>query len=820
MATVNCPYCPFGYETNEEYAAHILRRHKNEGAFFVRCSFNNCDYTSQNWHNYRQHWRRQHGSQRTVMFTLAQEGHSVDIEMPEQPPDQDIPIANNRSPVCEDSLHAAKFLLHLENRNQLTRSGAHDLTGALGLFLGNVLDNVEKDIKAEIGDSNQEVLARCGRVISKWKCHDLLSLGSAHMRRKMYQTHFAYIEPQSVYLGKVHISDPKCGRKVSQSRYGYIIPIMEWVKALMSIPQIAEFAAHESVTRAGVLSDFSSGSYIRQHDLYGRETPFLQFIIGYDDLELQNPLRANKNHKLAMFYFTLANIPPRHRSKLDAIFPFAICRSSHVRKFGLGRILKDFTATITELQGGKEITVGSQNMHITGDLIAALCDTPAAALLGGFKESSSFAWQSCRMCDCDNEFAKSHFEEDDFTNRDMARYLEQCKTLETLDLERHRTHWSKHFGINRRSVLCEIPNFPVTSNLLQDPMHCILEGVFPYTAALLLQHLITVDKLFTLGEFNSEVQNFPYSEIDRGNKPTTFELKQINQSYHLKMKAASSLMAVYIFPLILGKFTDQNHKQYSNFLLLVRIAQLSFSPFVDSTSAAVLGQLVHDFCRDFEELYPGHNLRPKFHFLVHLPSQLLKFGPLRFHSTMRFEAKHGFFKDHRWKNFNNLPLSLLRKHQLHFSDRCTKASGELVDNLFPEGMGGRGAAEEAVDECELPECLQQSNQRYTRAESWVFKEQQWRVGYVMLLSDTDCENPSFGVLKTILISDSACIYVVYSPCEVIDFLGEFNAFQVHELNVSRVTKFTSLINTWPLPKYNVCGKILITNQFSAYNPFM
>lgn len=54
------------------------------------------------------------------------------------------------------------------------------------------------------------------------------------------------------------------------------------------------------------------------------------------------------------------------------------------------------------------------------------------------------------------------------------------------------------------------------------------------------------------------------------------------------------------------------------------------------------------------------------HFLEHYPSQIKKYGPLVNCYTLRFEAKHNYFKRivHRAMNFKNILLTLSKRHQL------------------------------------------------------------------------------------------------------------------------------------------------------------
>lgn len=77
-------------------------------------------------------------------------------------------------------------------------------------------------------------------------------------------------------------------------------------------------------------------------------------------------------------------------------------------------------------------------------------------------------------------------------------------------------------------------------------------------------------------------------------------------------------------------------------------------------------------------VYPNVQLLPKHHYLEHHPALIRKFGPLVGLWTMRFEAKHSFFKHViRHSNcFKNVPLSLAFKHQLMISYHMRASSFE------------------------------------------------------------------------------------------------------------------------------------------------
>ena len=97
---------------------------------------------------------------------------------------------------------------------------------------------------------------------------------------------------------------------------------------------------------------------------------------------------------------------------------------------------------------------------------------------------------------------------------------------------------------------------------------------------------------------------------------------------------------------------------------LLEIMEICFAQNISCNAVLTLKQIIKEHLILFKETY-GAIILPKQHYLVHLPSQLLMFGPLIRTWCMRFEAKHAYFKDiaRRLKNFKNLPLSLAKRHQ-------------------------------------------------------------------------------------------------------------------------------------------------------------
>ena len=111
--------------------------------------------------------------------------------------------------------------------------------------------------------------------------------------------------------------------------------------------------------------------------------------------------------------------------------------------------------------------------------MAVVADTPASQLLGCFKESVGGAKRKFRHCMTDFGEMQSNLEEDNFLLRTKELHNYHLQQLE--ENEALHKHFSKEYGITKRSILLDAPYFNVTEQLPQDIMHVILEGALSRT---------------------------------------------------------------------------------------------------------------------------------------------------------------------------------------------------------------------------------------------------------------------------------------------------------------------------------------------------
>lgn len=108
----------------------------------------------------------------------------------------------------------------------------------------------------------------------------------------------------------------------------------------------------------------------------------------------------------------------------------------------------------------------------------------------------------------------------------------------------------------------------------------------------------------------------------------------------------------------------------------IKLTLLVMSPIASFDTVETLEQLNYSFIYNFKKLHPDIPAFPKLHYLIHMPQQILNFGPGRNHMCTRMEAKHSLFKNKKWRNFKSLPLSIALHHQRWMCLRQSGYAGE------------------------------------------------------------------------------------------------------------------------------------------------
>lgn len=149
---------------------------------------------------------------------------------------------------------------------------------------------------------------------------------------------------------------------------------------------------------------------------------------------------------------------------------------------------------------------------------------------------------------------------------------------------------------------------------------------------------------------------------------------------------------------MIGHIVPEEEPAWLVILDLKDIVELVVAPVHTDETVAYLEAKIYDHRQRYLDLFPHVKLLPKHHYLEHYPQMIRRFGPLVALWTMRFEAKHSFFKQvARHTNcFKNIPRSLATKHQFMLAyhthaSNFKKSSLEVTDiSIMPVDVLSEG----------------------------------------------------------------------------------------------------------------------------------
>lgn len=520
------------------------------------------------------------------------------------------------------------------------------------------LDPCEKNHQAELLEALDNIPAPFSGIETE-------ALHAAYVKKN-----FNYVGYKKICLGTRYVRRKKGPKRVisAQDESFIYIPILESLQQLLANKKIASIILKKAkCSEKGVLYDICDGS-IFQNDNYFKDHPdALVIILYHDELEVCNPLGSKAGiHKLDMFYYTLANFTPKFRSKLAAVRLLAIVNANYVKKYGIERILEPIIKDINILHGGSMMTVNGIERIVFGKVLACAGDTLGQHLWGGYKEGVGFSINKCRTCYCLFLKMQQEFFEEAFVMRTQARYNEECEDIENAPTDTVRCDLCTTYGINKRSALCNLPDFDVTKQLPQDVMHTLLEGTVQYEVRLILLYFIQTGKL-TLLQLNGAINNHNYGYSEQSDKPGPIResVFQTAEGYKVKYSASQTRLFLRILPFIVDPMIDFDNEYYLFLVELIQIVNIVFAPVIKHGTVTFLQELIAKHLATFKELFPNKNVIPKQHYLVHIPGMIRLLGPMVRTSCFTFESAHRYFKElGRRQNFKNLPVSLARRHQM------------------------------------------------------------------------------------------------------------------------------------------------------------
>ena len=211
------------------------------------------------------------------------------------------------------------------------------------------------------------------------------------------------------------------------------IPILNSLQQLLSNQKIAYIITSlPHSCKDGILFDICDGQLFKNNRIFQDHPNALQIILYHDEVELCNPLGTHVGrHKIDLYYYTLGNISPKHRSKLCAIRLLAIVKAEDVSKYGQNDILTPIVNDLHTLANGHTFIIDGKPVELFGAVMSCLGDTEGQHQWGGFKVKVGLSHQKCRNCLCTFIDMQQKFRDSDFTERNLAQYHHHCRDIET-----------------------------------------------------------------------------------------------------------------------------------------------------------------------------------------------------------------------------------------------------------------------------------------------------------------------------------------------------------------------------------------------------
>ncbi|XP_030750192.1 uncharacterized protein LOC115877983 [Sitophilus oryzae] len=466
------------------------------------------------------------------------------------------------------------------------------------------------------------------------------------------------VSPVNIALGvrtdqTLHrISNTYIGKNVTDT-FIYI-PIKNTLSTLLKNKNIQKYFTLEYVSQinSNNLETIFDGEYYKNHTFFQDNPNAIQIQLYFDEFECSAPLGSKTGiHKIGAFYFIIRNIPTIFLGKLENIHVAALFYSSDLKKYSINDILKPFVKDLQTLET-EGIEVSFLPYKLKGTLVALSFDNLGGNMLSGMVESFS-ANYFCRMCLMHKNDTQNVFRESDdlchLRNQDFFNTLPEIKP------------GSNYYGSKEKSILNELKYFNLGNTPSIDIMHDILEGVAQFEIKLIITYLVS-EKKISLNEINQRIFFFNYGTIDQCTKPSPINIEKSGSS--IGQRAAQTWTLTRYLPLILSDVILEVGDRWNIITFLLRIMNICFAPIIPIEMTSTLEDLICEHHLLVKQ-YSG-NILPKHHMMIHYPNAIRKLGPLIYLWAMRFEAKHGYFKDlvQKFKNFKNIPHTLALRHQI------------------------------------------------------------------------------------------------------------------------------------------------------------
>lgn len=694
---------------------------------------------------------------------------------------------------AQPELPINKFVSSLYSNAQIPRNVVQEVMDGVNEIITGITNTLKKSI-IEFSAAKNEIQCEDFYEYFNYEINKIdkafANLDTEYKRFKYFTELGTYIPPQEYVIGQ-RLNESTRSNRFSITPINctqQLIPIRFVLKNFFQMKNILSDTLkyiNDIKHCDTILINFIQGSVWKEKQIEHGSQCVLPIFLFFDDYEVGNPLGSHSGiHKLGAVYISIPCLPPHIQSTLKTIFLALIFHSADRQKFGNSIIFKPLIDELNFLkEQGIDIEIdGEFKSNIKFELGLILGDNLGLHSITGFVESFSSNFP-CRMCKVSKEVMIKQCYVDEKLTRQIDNY--------NFDVIENNMSNS---GIKELCVWNDVKGFKVLDQVGVDLMHDLLEGVIKYDLSFLISYYILELKLFSLEVLNHRLINFDYGP-DKSNKPCILNMDHIRKNT-IRLSASEIMSLVRYFGLLIGDFVPQNEPVWDIYISIRKILDILTSISLQKECSKLLQTLVAEH-NELYLMFSKNNLKPKYHYLLHYHTMIMKFGPLIHLWSMRYEAKHRISKisANSSSNRRNICKTLAIKHQLQLNYLFLKGSiGEIIKVGPPQSILD---VDSIINEIKI----------YTKIESfdsvlkypWInIKGTQYQPKMAMTLYINEMELPTFCLINEIFVCNNNQVVFLCFQLNTIMFNEHFFAYEIEVENNKKIfVSYDSLLSSIP-----------------------
>lgn len=457
-----------------------------------------------------------------------------------------------------------------------------------------------------------------------------------------------------------------------------LMPINFQIQSFFELPRVFEKLQSntDSIKKNGSLNHFINGE-LWQSKLkhFGKDDVVIPYHLHIDDTQTNNALGTHTtNGDLTCVYYSFPTMPNEYSSRLENIFTAQVFESRLSHCFGNEKCYYELIKELNKLaDDGIILNINGKEQKVYFVLGLLLGDNKGLNHCLGYTTGFKANYY-CRFCRMPRSKMQFSYLEDDKYIRNIENYYQYAAVGNMTQT-----------GVCEISVFNKVRFFDATQTCA-DVMHDVNEGILHYNLCEIILNFIE-NKYFTLEMLNQEKQDVKYGDLEENNKSKDITMNNLT-SKKLKMTASEIHSFAHHLPFILlnimyGEVRDQleSNEVWRFLLATLRFLDMTYMSCYDTETINKLRLVVASMNEMYVRLF-NETLKPKHHFATHYPSLIQKYGPLRYLSSMRYEANHKFIKNYTKNTTSrrNISYSLGLKLQYNFAHLLYKGNA-CKDNM-------------------------------------------------------------------------------------------------------------------------------------------